>query len=93
MCTQTDRVIIDVDSGGVGGLTGQYCTSITFKLALKTIDFKEDVMFRIEKRGAFYLTLNKAVSLLDFFKTLLSIDHEKCLSGMFNSFRKQLIEN
>lgn len=65
MCTQTDRVIIDVDSG-VGGLTGQYCTSITFKLALKTIDFK-DVMFRIEKRGVFYLTLNKAMSLLDFF--------------------------
>lgn len=53
MCAQTDRVITDVDSAGMGGLTEQCCTSLTFKLALKTIEFKEDVMFRIEKTGVF----------------------------------------
>lgn len=53
MCAQTDRVIIDVDSGGMEGLTGQCCTSLTFKLARKTVEFKEDVMFRREKRGLF----------------------------------------
>lgn len=54
MCTQTDRVITDVD-----GVTGQCCTSLTFKLALKTIEFKEDVMFSIEKKGSILTDLPK----------------------------------
>lgn len=62
MCTQTDRVIIDVD-----GVTGQCCTSLTFKLALKTVEFKEDVMFSIEKKGSILTDLLKVMSLLDFF--------------------------
>lgn len=63
-----DRVIIDVDSGGMGGLTEQCCTSLSFKLALETEEFKEDVLFGVEKGRVFFLTfLNKVMSLLDFF--------------------------
>lgn len=53
---------------GMGGLTGQCCTSLSFKLALETVEFKEEVLFWVEKSRVFFLTfLNKVMSLLDFF--------------------------
>lgn len=62
MCTQTDRVIIDVDSGGIGGLTGQCCTSLTLKLSLKAIQLK--VMSRIEKKESILTDLLKQIHVI-----------------------------
>lgn len=73
----------------MGGLTGQCCTSLSFKPALETIEFKDNVMFRVEKeQSIFFLTFLKSCHCWIFFWALLLIEHEKCLSqkGIFNSF-------